>query len=84
MNNSEIEKKVLDKGKSSKEMLAEHEDELFEVFKKKSDRVRHTATGKSMIDSLPDFSMVLSLDLEDCKRYFVPNNTYVSRTIDMK
>ena len=78
-------KRVLHEAKSSDDLLASHEDELFEVFSRAADVATHTCTAMQVVDGcLADCSIVLSLDLEACRVYLSAGNPYIPKDIRLE
>lgn len=83
--NSQLVKRVLHQAKSSADLLASNEEELFEVFSKAADTATHTCTSEQIVEHcLPDSSIILSLDLEACKAYLKPGNPYIPKAIRLE
>ena len=70
--------------KSSNDMLAACEDDLFDIFKRVANTATHTAKGQDIVDNLHDVGVTLSLDVEQANEYFRSGNPYVSKAIHME
>lgn len=83
--NSAILRKILVQAKSSDDLLASKEDDLFEIFKKASNVATFTCSGATITaHCLPEASIALSIDLEAAKEYFRDGNPYIPRDLHLK
>src|SRR3990167_6431340 len=79
----QIVTRVLVSAKSSQDLLAKYEDDLFDIYQQVAHPVKHTATGTAIIGVLDQVSILLSLDFEAAAPYFKIDSPIVPRTYQM-
>lgn len=76
--------KTLLKSKSSQDLLAMHEEDLFDIFRLVSDPALHTASAAQLQGLLDQVSVHTYVDFERASKYFQPNSPFVPRTFQMQ